>query len=381
MQYALCTAYVILLENMTDTGESVNQALLHGYLRKIEKAYQNGNATEHTYRLALQELLETLFQGVTVTNEPKRIKCGAPDLIITKKQIPLGYIETKDIRISLDQTEHSDQMKRYLGSLANLILTDYLEFRWYVAGQHRLTARLAKIGANNKQVSDTDGLSKVADLLQGFIVTQAPTVSNPKELATRMASLAQLIRSAIHLAFESEEGAGSLHTQLLGFRQVLLPDLTYEQFADMYAQTICYGLFAARCNCNDKPNMHFTREHAVYDIPKTNPFLRKMFGYIAGADLDERIVWAVDDLAELLNRSDMNAIMEDFGRRTRQEDPIVHFYETFLAEYNPKLRELRGVYYTPEPVVSYMVRSVDYLLKNDFEIAEGLADATKLKAT
>ncbi len=192
-------------------------------------------------------------------------------------------------------------------------------------------------------------------------------------------ALAQLIRSAIHLAFVSEEGGGSLHAQMEGFRQVLLPDLAYEQFADMYAQTICYGLFAARCNA--KPNVTFTREHAVYDIPKTNPFLRKMFGYIAGPDLDERIVWAVDDLAELLNRANMDAILKDFGKRTRQEDPVVHFYETFLAKYDPKLRELRGVFYTPEPVVSYMVRSVDYLLKKDFGLIDGLADDTMLKVT
>src|SRR5260370_41785821 len=210
------------------------------------------------------------------------------------------------------------------------------------------------------------------------MVTQVLTVSNPKELATRMAALAQLIRSAIHLAFESEEGGGSLHTQMEGFRQVLLPDLTYEQFVYMYAQNIGYGLFAARCNT--KPGFIFAREHAAYDIPKTNPFLRKMFNYIAGPDLDERIVWVVDDLAELLNRSDMAAILQDFGKRTRQEDPVVHFYETFLAQYDPKLRELRGVYYTPEPVVSYIVRSVDYLLKQDFDLAEGLADATKRKA-
>ncbi len=100
----------------------------------------------------------------------------------------------------------------------------------------------------------------------------------------------------------------------------LLPDLTYEQFADMYAQTISYGLFAARCNA--KPDTHFTREHAAYDIPKTNPFLRKMFGHIAGSDLDERIVWIVDNLAEVLNRSDMRAILQDFGKRTRQEDGV-----------------------------------------------------------
>src|SRR6266496_4403874 len=366
--------------NNVSEEENVSEAVLRSYLRKIEKAHQTGNATEHTYRAALQELLEALFSDITVTNEPKRIKCGAPDLIITKKQIPLGYIETKDIGISLDQTERTDQLKRYFGSLANLILTDYVEFRWYVAGQHRMTARLSKAAGKGKLLLEADGVGKVANLLQGFMVTQAPTISSPKELATRMASLAQLIRSAIHSAFESEEGGGSLHMQMQGFRQVLLPDLTYEQFADMYAQTICYGLFAARCNCNDKPNIHFTREHAVYDIPKTNPFLRKMFGYIAGPDLDERIVWAVDDLAELLNRSDMDAILRDFGRRTRQEDPIVHFYETFLAKYDPKLRELRGVYYTPEPVVSYLVRSVDYLLKKDFAIADGLADDTVLRA-
>ena len=270
-------------------------------------------------------------------------------------------------------------MKRYLGSLGNLILTDYVEYRWYVAGQHRVTARLAGVSKGNRWMAETDGIEQVSKLLQGFMIAQTPTVNNPKELATRMASIAQLIRNAISLAFKSEYGGGSLHEQMEGFRQVLLPELNAEQFADMYAQTICYGLFAARCNA--KPTITFTREHAAYDIPKTNPFLRKMFGYIAGPDLDESIVWAVDDLAEVLNRSDMGAILRDFGKHTRQEDPVVHFYETFLAAYDPKMREARGVYYTPEPVVSYIVRSVDYLLKKDFGLPDGLADATKIRAT
>ena len=357
----------------------MSEGVLRNYLRKIEKVYQSGNATEHTYRPDLKELLQNLFPGITATNEPKRISCGAPDFIVTNKQTPLGYIETKDIGVSLDQIERTDQMKRYLGSLANLILTDYLEFRWYVSGEPRMTVRLAKVGANHKLVLENGGIEKLADLLQGFMLTQTPTVSNPKELAIRMAALAQLMRNAISLAFQSEEGGGSLHIQMEGFKQVLLPDLSNEQFADMYAQTICYGLFAARCN--EKPGITFTREHAAYDIPKTNPFLRKMFNYIAGPDLDERIVWVVDDLAELLNRSDLASILQDFGKRTRQEDPVVHFYETFLAQYDPKLRELRGVYYTPEPVVSYIVRSVDHILKKDFGLTEGLADASKLKAS
>ena len=356
----------------------MSETALRTYMKDIETAFQKGDATEHTHRPTLKALVETLFPGITATNEPKRIACGAPDFIITNKQTPLGYIETKDIGVSLDKTEHTDQMKRYLGSLANLILTDYLEFRWYVAGEHRATARLAHMGAKGKLVLEPGGLENAGSLLQAFIVTQAPTVASPKELATRMAAIAQLIRHAIRQAFESEDGGGSLHTQMQSFREVLLPDLTYEQFADMYAQTICYGLFAARCNA--PASTHFTREHAAYDIPKTNPFLRKMFGHIAGPDLDERIVWAVDDLAELLNRADMAAILQDFGKRTRQEDPVVHFYETFLAQYDPKMREARGVYYTPEPVVSYIVRGVDYLLKKDFGLAQGLADATKLTA-
>src|SRR5688500_5688104 len=134
----------------------------------------------------------------------------------------------------------------------------------------------------------------------------------------------------------------------------------------MYAQTISYGLFSARCNARE--GERFSREHAAYDLPKTNPFLRKMFNHIAGPDLDERITWAVDDLAELLHHASISDILQDFGTRTRREDPVVHFYETFLAAYDPRLREMRGVYYTPEPVVSYIVRSVNHILKTDFQL-------------
>jgi hypothetical protein len=193
----------------------------------------------------------------------------------------------------------------------------------------------------------------------------------PKDRAAtagRMAKLAQLIRDIIRRAVGEEAETGSLHQQMEAFREVLLHDLTEDQFADMYARTICYGLFAARCNA--KGSEHFTREHAAYDLPKTNPFLRKMFNHIAGPELDERIAWAVDDLAELLHRSDVSAILEDFGKSTRREDPVVHFYETFLAAYDPKMREARGVYYTPEPVVSYIVRSVDHILKADFKMGK-----------
>ncbi|MFN9405291.1 MAG: type ISP restriction/modification enzyme, partial [Dolichospermum sp.] len=123
----------------------------------------------------------------------------------------------------------------------------------------------------------------------------------------------------------------------------------------------------------------FSRETAAFKLPKTNPFLRSIFGQIAGPDLDDRISWAVDNLALILQQTEMAEILKNFGKRTRTEDPVVHFYETFLAEYDPKMRESRGVYYTPEPVVNYIVKSVDYILKHKFNISKGLADSKKIK--
>jgi predicted helicase len=350
------------------------------YLKKIEKAYAAGNATEHTHRPALKELIESFAAGVTATNEPRRIKCGAPDFIVTKKQTPLGYIECKDIGKSLTEVERTDQIKRYRESLGNFILTDYLEFRWYVAGLYRSSVQLAAV-ADGKIKLSKNAEAALQELLQAFLTISTPTVNSPKELAVRMAALARLIRDIMKATFNEEDLTDDepdpLHEQLTGFRKVLIHDLSPEQFADMYAQTICYGLFAARCNTSSSE--HFTRQNAGFDLPKTNPFLRKMFDYIAGVNLDERIVWAVDDLAELLHRTDMEAILKDFGKHTRQEDPVVHFYETFLAAYDPRMREARGVYYTPEPVVSYIVRSIDHILKTDFKLPDGLADATKIK--
>ena len=353
-----------------------NPAIFKDYLAQIEQACKAGNATEHTHRPALKDLLEAFQPGVTATNEPKRIKCGAPDYIITRQDIPLGFVEAKDVGISLDDAENSEQLKRYRDSLANLILTDYLEFRWYVSGELRLKVRLATPQANGKLRPEAEGAPQLAELLQAFFAENIPVISSPRELAVRMAAMARLIRAIISKTFGEEGEHGTLHEQMEGFRTVLLHDLTAEQFGDMYAQTICYGLFAARCNSSDA---HFTRTHAAYDLPRTNPFLRTLFAHIAGPELDERIVWAVDNLAEMLNRADIAAILHDFGRSTRQEDPVVHFYETFLGAYDRKMREARGVYYTPEPVVSYIVRSVDAILKKDFKLPDGLADASKVK--
>lgn len=354
-----------------------NPSHISSYLKDIEKSLKRGDATEHTHRPALKALIEAEGARVTATNEPKRIECGAPDYIITRGQIPLGYIEAKDVGTGLDAVEKSEQMKRYLTSLGNLILTDYLELRWYVQGEFRQSVRIGRAAADGKVKAEPKGEAELAELLQLFLSHQTPTVRKPKELAVRMAAIARMVHNLIEATFRQEgETGGAFRGQLAAFRETLIPDLEPGQFADMYAQTIAYGLFAARVN--EPEGKDFTREKAAWTLSRTNPFLRELFNQIAGPGLDERIAWAVDDLANLLARADMAAILEDFGKREAKTDPVVHFYETFLAAYDPRLRESRGVYYTPEPVVSYIVRSVDHILKTRFERPIGLADTNTL---
>ena len=350
------------------------------YLTTLQKDLARGNATEHTHRTALKILIEELYPEIIATNEPKRIKSGAPDYVLEKGETPIGYIEAKDVGVSLDKTEKTEQLGRYFEGLGNLILTDYLEFRWYVEGEHRQTVKLASF--NNNQVTlDNNALEGFELLLSGFMEATVPTISSPQALAKKMASLAKQIKYSIIKAFDSEDLTDDepdpLHDQYDAFKEILLKDLTEQEFADMYAQTITYGLFAARTSPTFEPP--FTRYKASHDIPKTNPFLQEMFRQMAGPDLPVSLDWIVDDLVNLLAHADIDSILSDFGKRTRTEDPVVHFYETFLAAYDSKMREARGVYYTPEPVVSYIVRSVDHILKTDFGLGDGLADTSKVK--
>jgi len=342
------------------------------YLKKIEADWQGGRATEHTYRPALEMLLESLADGIDAANDPKHIACGAPDFIVERRKVPLGYVETKDPGADLDKIEKSDQLKRYRQSLNNLILTDYLEFRWYVNGQQKLTARLAAIGDDEKLIHHPEGIAIAGRLFKEFFQTEVPIVGTPRDLAERMAQLAKLLRELTFNTLQAEgESEGALHKQFKTFQDYLLPNLKPGEFADIYAQTMAYGLFAARVSA--PLNVQFNRSSA-YEHLSANRFLRKLFLDV-GEELENTpIAPFLDDLASLLAHADLAAILKDFGKRTCTEDPVVHFYETFLAAYDPKLRESRGVYYTPEPAVQFIVNSVDWLLRNRFDRPLGLAD-------
>ncbi len=345
------------------------------YLSTVREELASGEATESTYYPALERLLETLDPAVNARVIPRRRTCGSPDIVAFRKELPVGCVEAKDVGRNLDEIERTEQLERYL-RLPNLVLTDFLEFRWYTDGECRAVARLGSVGPDRKIRPDRGGVEGVRSLLLDFLSHESEPVTEPRELAQRMARFAQTTRDLIEGAFASEVDTGALHSQYKAFRDVLLPDLTAKQFADMYAQTITYGLFAACCAMEN--GKEFTRKDAAYLIPKTNPFLRNLFNEIAGPNLDDRIAWIVDDLTHLLNRADMVSILEHFGKRKPGEDPVVHFYETFLTAYDPKVRERRGVYYTPEPVVSYIVRSVDHILRTRFSRTLGLADPNTL---
>ena len=349
---------------------------VHTYIQSLDKELAAGNTTEHTHRPALKALFQSLNPDITATNEPQHITAvGAPDFRIIQKKMPIGYVECKDIGKNLDEVLETEQLKRYLKSFQNLLVTDYLEFRWYVGGKLRLRETIGAL-VKDKVKQNIDNLAGVEQLLISFLNHEPEPIGSPKELAGHMARLADIMRDSTIRTLKGELATGSLHAQLLAFRENLIPDLSVDEFADMYAQTIAYGLFAARCETDNGKD--FTRQQAGYLIPKTNPFLRKLFNYIAGPELDESIIWVVDDLAQILAWADMSAVLQGFGKSTGKTDPVVHFYETFLKEYDPKTREMRGVYYTPLPVVSYIVRSIDHILKTKFDKPQGLADPSVL---
>ena len=349
------------------------------YRRDVRATHGTGQATEHSYRPALQSLLEALGSDIRAINEPTQADYGAPDFIVQRRQVPIGHIECKDIGANLDAVEETEQVQRYREALPNLVLTDYLEFRWFVNGERRAAARLGRFDGNGRWRPEAEGEDAVRQLLADFYDAEVPIVGQPAELARRMASKTRLLRGAIERILTGDaNGAPALAGLLASYRKVLINDLNVSKFADLQAQTAAYGLFAARC-LHSGPASTFSRQSAVF--ADTTPFLRDVFVHIAGPNTDSRIAWIIDDLALLLARADMAAVLEDFGTATRQEDPIVHFYEDFLAAYDPELREMRGVYYTPEPVVSYIVRSVDWVLRDRFGLSDGLADTATVRVT
>ena len=357
---------------------------LKEYIASVNQKFCAGNATEHTYRGVLEQLMQSLLPKLRIVNEPKREKCGAPDYIASRKDgLPVFYIEAKDIGdADLDgrsKSGHKEQFDRYKQALDYIIFTDYLDFHFYEHGEFMDSVRIAEV-RGNKIAAIKENEAKFLSLVEHFGGNAIQRITSASRLAQLMAGKARLLENIIEQAMNEDTDSyanSNLHGQYEAFKMVLIHDLEKSAFADIYAQTIVYGMFAARLH-DDTPE-DFSREEAARLIPKTNPFLRQIFNTLAGNDLDERIAWVVDDLVTVFQVTDIRKIMSTYTQDKRHHDPMIHFYEDFLSQYNPSLRKSKGVWYTPQPVVGFIVRAVDEILKTEFGLPDGLADYSMIQ--
>ena len=353
------------------------------YITALNQQLQTGKAREHAYRPALQQLLSSLMPFATVTNEPAREACGAPDYIITEKRtgLPIAFFEAKDIDDpDLDgRKAHKEQFTRYKNSLDTIVFTDYLDFHLYEHGDWVQNVRIGEL-RGEKIVLLKENEKTFLELISHVGNAHPQKITTASKLAAIMATKARLLAETIKKAFSDENNNydnRQLQGQYEAFRKVLIHDLTTDAFSDIYAQTIAYGMFAARLH--DTTPEDFSRLEAATLIPKSNPFLRQVFQSIAGFNIDERISWIVDDLVASFQFTDFDKIMGTYSKDEIHNDPMIHFYEDFLAAYDPQLRKAKGVWYTPQPVVQFIVRSVDEILQKEFYLPMGLADSGKIK--
>jgi hypothetical protein len=350
------------------------------YLDEVRKVYATGQASEHSYRPAIQKLFASIDAGLTVINEPKKSDAGMPDFMFQRGDVPIGWTECKDIDKDVLRLKgySIEQRKRYEKAFSNLIYTNGVDFEFIREGEpvHFVSIAdfMGQLGGLQPLPDKFDELERQLKL---FAAQKPISIRSAAKLAEMMAAKAAIIKDEIGIALADDPDFRSgLGGQFKSFKANLLPALTPDEFADLYAETITYGMFAARFHDDDLST--FSRQEAMNDLPASNPFLKGLFEYIAGPGLPKRLEYIVDDLVQVMRASDPHSLFRDFGKFTARNDPFVHFYEDFLAAYNPKKRKSRGVWYTPEPVVDFIVRAVDDVLRMEFGLADGLADTSKV---
>jgi predicted helicase len=350
------------------------------YLENIFNTAKAGGTREESYYPDLKNFLEDYSKKIKkkflITPLPKKTEAGNPDFrILTAKKELVGYIEAKSPDIeNLDEIEDSEQLQRYRHTFPNLILTNFFEFRRYRNGEFVEKVQIGRpfIAYQLKQVPPIENEKEFFKLLDQFFSFRTQRTTTAKALATELAKRTRFLRDNViieELKEEKIEGTQMLEGFYKAFKDHLISSLSIEEFADLFSQTITYGLFAARARADKK----FHRELAYKYIPHTIGILRNVFKFVSSAEIPKPMEWIVDDISEVLSATDVKTIISNFYKEGKGKDPIIHFYETFLAEYDPKEREKRGVYYTPEPVVSYIVRSIHKLLKDKFGKTDGFA--------
>ncbi|MFQ6610990.1 MAG: N-6 DNA methylase, partial [Fidelibacterota bacterium] len=349
------------------------------YLKEIAEILIRGDAREESYYPALKSFLEKYGASIgkkkiAVTVLPKKTEAGNPDFRVWDGEYEItGYIEAKAPGTKLGSVVGTDQLKRYLKTFPNLILTNFYEFRLYRNGIEidRVSIGRPFISQKLKTIPPVEHKDEFKNLLNKFFGFVLPAIENAETLAKVLAGKTHFLKDEVVAEELKEEtaGSGDLVGFYAAFQKYLISNLSRGDFADLFSQTLAYGLFAARTRATDG----FNRKLAYDYIPVTIGILRDVFRFVSSTDLSTPLEVMLDDIAEVLQKTNVKKILQDYYRGGKGEDPVVHFYETFLNHYDPKKREKRGVYYTPLPVVHYIVRSLHYLLKSKFKLEDGLA--------
>ncbi len=339
--------------------------------RYLQNIHQTQTTAEATPELSLFPHLQAFLEDIAVahfdrdtvrfTQEPRKLdQIGRPDFIAMEGLLPIGYIEAEAYGRNLEAlTGHAkEQNERFINNLDNFILTNFVEFQLYTGGQLRAAANI------------TDAPENLETLLERFLNAGNVQIASPEVLARYLARRTRELQTQIATTLTDEDS--DIHRMFSAFKETLISTLTPDDFADMYAQTLAYGLFAARCTLPNATN--FSRHTAVEALPRSNPFLVQLFYHVASPTLETNVTYILDDIASLLQNVPTEMLRTAFAAKNHLEDPVIHFYETFLAEYDPQRRVDRGVYYTPPQVISYIVRSVDSLLRTELNRPDGLAD-------
>lgn len=340
----------------------------------------DGDGTEYTYRTYFQNLINGIKpdKDIKVIHEPAKDEdiSGRPDFKIERNGLVLGYIETKPLGMNLDeiiggdQSRESKQLKRYLTVSPNLILTNYNEFVLFKNGEP--VDRCMLFYPSTDRRLNTSNASNLERLFNSFFSFSSEVIVSSEKLSYLLAVRTKLFADFLKELLCTEEER-EFKNRILGLKKILedtlIENLSQDEFIDAYAQTITYGLFLAEINSKKE----ISEENAYRYIPKSMGILRELFKTTDIEDIPDSIDWILGDIIGLLNRVDRKKLKNNlsFSKLYDYEDPYVYFYENFLRAYNQSISIKRGVFYTPMPVVNFIVKSINYLLEENFD-SEGL---------
>ncbi|MDU9798283.1 type ISP restriction/modification enzyme [Helicobacter pylori] len=343
--------------------------MLKEYLEGIKDLTLEKN--ELTHRSFLHNLLDKLKNHFNkefkIEHEPKKDKQGGqPDFRVSYQGLNIGYIENKRVGTDLNKLLKSKQILKYLELNPNLMLTDYLNFMW--VGKDEKNAPLNKKGISiasldeppkppkpNPQTTERD----LIELFRGFFNHEAAPITNAKDFATRLSAPTKYLKDAL-IAYQKDTQVSSIFKN---FKEYLYEELSFEDFSDAFAQTLTYSLFIAKLN---HPCEKINLDNVRSSIPENFAVIREMADFLKKLDAIKEIQWLLNEILSSINHVDMDSILKDLND---DKDPYLHFYETFLSAYDPKLREKKGVYYTPDSVVKFIINALDSLLKTHFKDA------------